>query len=139
MEPTLLIWPLLIHGFVTLLLFLPMSRVRRRLIAQGKVKASAFRLVDGEPEESRKFSNAIRNQNETGLLYYAGILVAFVTGNATGLIVGLAWLFLALKLAHVAVHATVNKLRYRFPLFTAALVTLAALWLALAARLAHLI
>jgi hypothetical protein len=124
---------------VTLLLFLPMSRVRRRLIAQGKVKASAFRLVDGEPEESRKFSNAIRNQNETGLLYYAGILVAFVTGNATGLIVGLAWLFLALKLAHVAVHATVNKLRYRFPLFTAALVTLAALWLALAARLAHLI
>jgi hypothetical protein len=139
LEPTLLIWPLLIHGFVTLLLFLPMSRVRRRLIAQGKVKASAFRLVDGEPEESRKFSNAIRNQNETGLLYYAGILVAFVTGNATGLIVGLAWLFLALKLAHVAVHATVNKLRYRFPLFTAALVTLAALWLALAARLAHLI
>jgi hypothetical protein len=139
LEPTLLIWPLLIHGFVTLFLFLPMSRVRRRLIAQGKVKASAFRLVDGEPEESRKFSNALRNQNETGLLYYAGLLVAFVTGNATGLIVGLAWLFLALKLAHVAVHATVNKLRYRFPLFTAALVTLVALWLALAARLAHLI
>lgn len=136
MNPNLLIWPLLIHGFVTLFLFLPMSRVRRRLIAQGKAKAGSFRLNYEEPEESRKFSNAIRNQNETGLPYYAGLLAAFVTGNATTLIVALAWLFLVLKLAHVSIHVTTNQLRYRFPMFVAAIVSLGAFWLALAARLA---
>lgn len=136
MNPNLLIWPLMIHGFVTLFLFLPMSRVRRRLIAQGKAKAGSFRLNYEEPEDSKKFSNAIRNQNETGLLFYAGLLVAFVTGNATPLIVALAWLFLALKLVHVSIHVTINQLRYRYPVFTAAVVALALLWLALAARLA---
>ena len=67
MNPNLLLWPIVIHGLATLLVYLPMSRIRRRLVREGKTKAGTFRLLDGEPEESRKFSNAIRNQNETGL------------------------------------------------------------------------
>jgi hypothetical protein len=139
MNPMLLIWPMLIHGFATMVLFVPMSRTRRRLIRQGKAKAGQFRLLDAEPEESRRFSNAIRNQNETGLLYYAGLLAAFVTQSATPLLIALAWLFLALKLAHLAVHVTSNRLRYRFPLFTASLTVLALFWLVLAAHLGGLL
>jgi hypothetical protein len=138
MNPVLLLWPILVHGLATLLLYPAMSRVRRRLIHEGKTKAGQFRLLDAEHEESRKFSNAIRNQNETGLLFYAGLLVAFVSQNATPLLIGLAWLFVVAKLAHVAVQVTINKLRYRTPLFSIAYTVLLLFWLALMARLGGL-
>jgi hypothetical protein len=97
------------------------------------------RLNTEEPAESLQFSNAIRNQNETGVLFYAGVLAAYVSQNATVPLVALAWLFLVLKLAHVSVHVTSNRLRFRLPLFQAALVTLALFWLALAAHLADIL
>ena len=138
MNPNLLLWPIAIHGLATLLLYLPMGRIRRRLVREGTTKAGAFRLLDAEPEESRKFSNAIRNQNETGLLFYAGLLVAFLSQSGAPLLIGLAWLFLVLKLAHATVQVTINKLRYRTPLFMTSYTVLLVFWLVLIARLGGL-
>jgi len=139
MSPTLILWPLVIHALVTALLYIPMSRTRVRGVVDGKVKSSVYRLLRDEPEESLKFTNAIRNQNETGVLFYAACLVAYVTDGTSFLTVGLAWLFVVVKTIHVAIHVTSNRLRYRRPVFMIAYLSLVLLWVVNGLHLAGLV
>ncbi|MEM7461436.1 MAG: MAPEG family protein [Pseudomonadota bacterium] len=139
MSPTWLLWPMVIHALVTASIYFPMSRTRIRGVVDGKVKTSVYRLLRDEPEESLKFSNAIRNQNETGVLFYAACLVAYVTDGTSFLTVGLAWLFVIVKTIHVFIHTTNNKLRYRRPVFMVAYASLVLLWIFNGLHLAGLI
>ena len=139
MNPYLLLWPVVLHALATLFLYLPMSSARMRGVREGKVRGSVYKLNADEPEESRLWSNAIRNQNETGVLFYAACLVLFATNGASFVTAGLAWAFLVVKLAHVFVHVTSNNLRHRRPVFMVAYLILIALWLATAAHLAGIL
>ena len=139
MNPNVMLWPLVIHALITMFLYLPMSRARMRSVRAGKVKASVYRTNIEEPEESLRFSNAIRNQNETGLLFYAGVLAAYASGNQSYLLAALAWTFLIVKTVHVVVHVTINRLRYRRPIFMVALFILAVFWVVLAFQLAGIV
>ncbi len=139
MNPTMLLWPVIIHALVTVFLYIPMSQARIRGVKEGKVKGSVYKLNRDEPEESLRFTNAIRNQNETGVLFYAACLVAFVSGGASFLTAGLAWGFVIVKMVHVYVHLTSNNLRHRRPIFMVAFGLLVLMLLANAAHLAGLI
>ncbi len=129
MDANLLLIPMALHAIATMLLYFPMGQVRVKSVVEGKVRASVYRYNREEPEESLKFSNAIRNQNETGVLFYAACLTAFVSDAASGLTIALAFAFLVLKLAHVAIHVTSNNLRLRRPMFSAALLVLLVFWI----------
>jgi hypothetical protein len=136
MNSNLLLLPMAIHALVTMFLYLPMSRARVRSVVEGKVKASVYKYLRDEPEESLKFSNAIRNQNESGILYYAACLVAVTSGAVSPLTIGLAWAFAIAKIVHVAIQTTTNQLRYRRPMFSVALLILVAFWIVLLLHLA---
>ena len=135
MNSELIIWPMVLLALSTLFLYVPMSRARVSAVREGKAKASDFRLNTSEPEESAKLNNAIRNQYETPVLFYAVCLAAYVTENAGAAMIALAWLYLVLKLCHILVHITSNKLRLRRPLFMCAYFVLLAMWLGLAGHL----
>ena len=60
-------------------------------------------------------------------LFYAVALVLVLTGQADGLNVGLAWLYVALRVAHSLVQATVNVIMIRFSVFAVATLVLLAL------------
>lgn len=139
MNPHLVLWPIVLHALATLLLYLPMSNARVQGVKEGRVKPGVYKLNTEEPEDSLRWSNAIRNQNETGVLFYAACLTVFVSGGASFLTAALAWGFLVAKLAHVYVHVTTNNLRYRRPVFSVAFLILILLWLAAAAHLAGIL
>ncbi|MGI9399984.1 MAG: MAPEG family protein [Rhizobiaceae bacterium] len=139
MSPTMLLWPMVIHALITLTLYVPMSRNRVRGVIDGKVKSSVYRLLQDEPGESLKFSNAIRNQNETGILFYAACLLAYITAGTSFLTVGLAWFFVIAKAIHVSIHITSNRLRYRRPVFMLAYLSLVLLWVVNGLHLAGLV
>ena len=139
MNPTLLLWPAVIHAIVTLLLYIPMSRSRVASVKRGEVKASVFKLNIEEPEESLRFSNAIRNQNEIGVVFYAAVLTAYVVDAASFLTAAVAWIFVIAKCAHVWIHVTSNRLRFRRPVFSVAYLAVGLLWIAVAARLAGIL
>ena len=139
MNPTLILWPMVIHALVTMYLYIPMSRARVRTVKEGAVKGSVYKLNQGEPEESLRFTNAIRNQNETGVHFYAGLLAAFATGHASLVLIVLAWAFVIAKLVHVWVHVSTNNLRHRRPVFMVAFFILVIYWLVFAAHLAGLV
>jgi hypothetical protein len=139
MNPTLILWPMIIHALVTLFLYLPMSRTRVRTVKEGKVKATAYKLNEDEPAESKVFSNAIRNQNEIGVLFYAACLTAYVTTAPMSFAVVFAWIFIIAKCVHVYVHVTSNRLRFRRPIFMIAYLMVILLWLLIAVHLAGVI
>ena len=120
-------------------LYLPMSKARVKGVKEGKVKGSVYKHNIGEPEESLRFNKAIANQYETPVLFYAVCLATYVSGNASGLIVILAWLYVIVKLCHIFVHTTSNRLQQRRPIFIVSFAILGLMWIAFAVQLAGLI
>lgn len=135
MQAELIIWPMILLAIATIAVYVPMVKARFGSVKSGKTKAHVYKNNVGEPEESLRFSNGIRNQYETPVLFYAVCLAAYVTQNATGLMIFLAFAFALLKLAHLLVHITTNKIRHRFRLFGLSLLILLVMWLLLAFNL----
>ncbi len=131
MNNAAIVWPMVPLALITLWLYIPMSGARVRSVKQGGTKGSVYKLNVGEPEESLQFSNAIRNQYETPVLFYAVCLAAAAVDAVSMVMVVLAWAYAIIKIVHVAIHVITNNLRHRRPVFTIAYVIVAAMWLML--------
>lgn len=64
---------------------------------------------------------------EQPTLFYAIVGILAIMGQVSATAVTLAWAYVALRIAHSMVQATVNKIAWRFPLFAASTVVLLAL------------
>ena len=135
MNPELILWPIVIMALVTLFVYIPMSRSRVAAVKSGKAKARDFKLIQNEPEESLQFSNVLRNQYETPILFYAVCLAAYVSENTGSFLIVLAWVYAISKTIHVYVHATSNNLRIRRPMFMVAYGVLIVMWVVFALSL----
>lgn len=128
-DANLIFWPMIVQAFVTLVLYVVMSRARIASIKQGRAKASDFRLPNrDEGDETRAIANAVTNQFELPVLFFAVCLAAHAAGTVNALLIALAWCFVITKTAHSYVHATSNKLRHRRPIFIAAFFTVTLMW-----------
>lgn len=128
MKSIYLLLPVAIHTMVTLAMYYPLYRRRVAAVMAGKVKAREFKLNTNEPPESQVILNAMRNQNETGVIFYTACITAYLIANTSWLAVGFAWAFLIFKLAHLVIHTTTNRIRYRKNAFFLALLSLMLLW-----------
>jgi len=129
MSPIMLLLPVAVHAIATLALYYPLYRRRVAAVMAGKVQVREFKLNTNEPPESQVILNAIRNQNETGSIFYAACIVAYIIGNTSYLVVGLAWAFVVFKIAHLVIHTTTNRIRFRRNAFFVALFSLMLLWI----------
>ena len=85
------------------------------------------------PEVRWKADNYNNLHEQPTIFYAVSLSLAFVQAGG-GLNAGLAWAYVALRIAHSLVQATVNKVAIRFALFAAG--TLVLLFLTLRAALA---
>ena len=111
-----------------ILVWLSLERVPR--VARGEIAAGDI-AVDREayPLQARLLSNSFDNQFQLPVLFYVAVLLALWHGGAGWVEVVLAWLFVALRYVHAAIHVTVNRIDQRFAVFAAGLVVLGLLWL----------
>jgi hypothetical protein len=79
------------------------------------------------PAEVRWKADNYNNLMEQPTLFYAVALTLAVLGADDGLNTGLAWLYVALRVAHSLVQATINIVMYRFAIFMAATLVLLAM------------
>lgn len=128
-DPNLIFWPVIVQAFVTLALYVVMSKARVASIKQGRAKAADFRLPNrDEGDETRAIANAVTNQFELPVLFFAVCIAAHVAGVVSVVMIVLAWGFVILKSTHSYVHATSNRLRHRRPIFMAAFFTVTIMW-----------
>ncbi|WHO72758.1 MAPEG family protein [Rhizobium sp. BT03] len=129
-------WPLLAHVALVYGLYALLGLRRAKMVRAGSIAKSDYRENRDEPAESLVVKNCLANQFELPVLFYACCILLYVTEADNIVAVGLAWLFVALRYAHAAVHVSSNDLRYRSPLFAAGCLSLAAMWVWLAAWMA---
>jgi hypothetical protein len=79
------------------------------------------------PAEVRWKADNYNNLLEQPTLFYAVTLTLVLLGGDGGLNTGLAWLYVALRVAHSVVQATINIVIYRFAIFMAATLVLLAM------------
>ena len=109
-----------------------LGMLRYAAVRRGEIDPRFFILYRGyeEPEKLAVYSRHVVNLYEAPLLFYVIVLIAFVTGQTEGWVLGLAWAYVALRYVHSYVHLTSNVVLTRFRIFAVSLLTLTVLWAA---------
>ena len=76
-----------------------------------------------------------RNLFELPVLFYLALVVAALTAQTGTPVLVLAWLFVALRIVHSAIHCGYNKVMHRFQAYLAGGMVLWLLWAVLAVGL----
>jgi hypothetical protein len=134
MNTHLIYWPAVAMAALTFVVWLRMyftrvAQMKRERIHPQAVATSAqaaARLTDSSGADN------FRNLFELPVLFYVALLLAAQTQQVTTLTLGLAWLFVALRVVHSAIHCTYNKVMHRFYAYLAGGSALWLLWAVLA-------
>ncbi|MBX9464301.1 MAG: MAPEG family protein [Aquamicrobium sp.] len=135
MNQTAIFWPMIAHAALVFAIYVLLGLRRRQAVMTGNAKVSQFRENRDEPAESLFVRNALENQFELPLLFYAVCLALQASGAVGALALGLAWVFAVSRYVHTFIHVTSNRIRYRQPAFTVGFLALIALWVLLAVDL----
>ena len=115
-----------------------------RLPAMRRAKIDTFNLVGGDgaalkqiiPPRDQWPADNYNHLMEQPTLFYAIALTLALIGAGGGMNAAIAWAYVALRVAHSLVQATVNRVIVRFSLFTLSTLCLIALTLHAAMALA---
>lgn len=131
------LYPVFAMFALVVLVFVRMARLRFGAVRSGQMDAAFYKTYQGgeEPEHMRVVTRHFLNLFEMPVLFYVGVILAFVTRQTTWPIVACAWGYVALRYAHSFVHLTSNDVLLRFRLYLASTLVLVLLWAVLLVRL----
>jgi hypothetical protein len=129
MERYPILWPVFVQAALTFVLLFWTALARVQAVGRGEVRVKDIALGQSAwPPRTTQIANSFHNQLELPLLFYAVAAFALLTGSANAILVGLAWLFVALRLGHAFIHTTSNDVLRRFQVFAAGAVVLLLMW-----------
>jgi hypothetical protein len=129
--------PVFVQIALTFVLMIRMGMMRTAAIRRGVVKVRDIALGQSAwPEDVTKAARSFHNQLETPTLFYAWAAFTLIVHKMDWLGLGLAWAFVAGRIAHALVHNTSNFVPHRFQIFVVCLVLLIAMWALLFVKLA---
>ena len=136
--PYALVYPMFAMVLLTAFVLVRLFRSRVGAVKAGQVTASYFRLYQGavEPETTAKNSRHFSNLFEAPTLFYAVCIAAMVTKQTGTLMIVLAWVYVAARIAHAAIHLGPNRLRHRVRAYFVSWLVLGAMWINLVAAVA---
>ena len=134
MNQSLILYPMLalVGWTMAMLMLVGQRRFASRLHPREFAVGESARVPPAVSLPNRNFMNLL----EVPVLFYVVSLTFFVTQQVTAVAVGLAWLFVALRIAHSVVHITYNNVMHRLGVFALANFALLGLFIHLLARLA---
>ena len=131
MNPTAILWPVGALAILTFAVLLVVPYRRFRAAFARQVRAEDFRFgesanVPGEVSiPNRNYMNLLESPN----LFYVACIVLYVTDLVDPQAVVMAWLYVALRVAHSVIHLSYNKVMHRMTAFAASITVLAAMWI----------
>jgi len=134
---TAIFLPVVALVFWTFIVLLLIPRARFKAARARRVTAADFALGESEnvPPEVRLPNRNFMNLLETPVLFYVACITLYAIGKVDAWALGLAWLYVALRVAHSLVHLTYNKVIHRLRVYAASIVALMALWVRIALAL----
>ena len=137
---TAILGPVLATVFLTFLVWVYMYIRRIGFITNNQIApkdlAVPGALAELSPPEVSNPSDNLKNLFEIPVIFYALALVLFVTNQVDATYVAAAWVFVAFRWLHSAVHCTINIVMLRFYLH---LFSTLAVWFIAARAALHLL
>jgi hypothetical protein len=128
--------PLFTEVLLTFALMLGMMVHRTSALRSGRTRFEEIALREPNwPPRPTQFAYAFSNQFELPVLFYVLTILEIVTNHASYLLVALAWVFVAARVAQAAVHVTVNAVPWRGAFYGLGALTLLAMWLDFVVRI----
>jgi hypothetical protein len=122
--------PLFVEVTFTFALLYWTGYLRSNALKTGAVKPRDIALREPNwPVPVAQIGNAYQNQLELPVLFYVLTILAWITRHADLLFVVMAWIFVALRLAHAYIHITDNDVRWRGFTFGLGGIVLTVMWL----------
>ena len=133
MDRNLILYPMMALVAWTFFVLLQVPKRRFKAARERRVTAADFKYGESErvPPDVRIPNLNLINLLETPVLFYVACLTLFVT-SVDALAVGLAWVYVATRVAHSAVHLTYNNVFHRLRVFALSIFVLMALWVRVA-------
>ena len=137
MNATAIFHPMVVLVAWTFIVLLMIPQRRFRAARQRLVRADDFKYGESDkvPGEVRIPNRNLMNLLEMPVLFYVACLTLYVTAKVDAWSVGLAWAFVALRIAHSLVHLTYNDVIHRLRVYAVSVVALLALWIRIIAVL----
>jgi hypothetical protein len=102
----------------------------------GRVTGHDFRYGESPnvPPDVAVANRNLMNLLELPVLFYVICIAAYVTRHVDTAMLGLAWAFVAARLAHTLIHLNYNRILYRFVTYLTGCLILLAMWVWFAVR-----
>jgi hypothetical protein len=125
-----ILWPVFALVFWTLCILALMGVMRLRAGLRGQVKARDLKAgaTHFVPKRVRLPNRNYMNLLEAPVLFYVVCLVIYVTALPGSIAIVLAWLYVAIRVAHSLIHVTYNKVMHRLAVFVLSNFILIAMW-----------
>ena len=131
LDKTSILFPMIALATLTfaVLLLIPVRRFRVGIA--GQIKYDDFKYGESArvPPEVSIPNRNMMNLLELPLLFYVACLAYLAIGRVDQAALVLAWLYVALRFAHSAIHVTYNRVRHRLIAFALSNVVLVMLWI----------
>ncbi len=133
-----LVYPMAAMVLLTAIVLVRMVRGRVAAVKRGDVDARFYKTYQGdtEPRAAAQNTRHFINLFENPVLFYAACIVAMVMQQGAGLIVWLAWAYVACRAAHALIHLGSNRIPPRMAVYGASWLVLLAMWAVLVMRAA---
>jgi hypothetical protein len=131
MRPEGIFAPMCVLALWTGAVLLLTAVIRVRAVAKGRIPSDAFRIGESPdvPLDVAVVNRNFMNLLEMPVLFYVVCISLYATRTVAPGAIVLAWVFVALRLAHSAIHLTSNRVLHRLVTFAASNVVLVALWI----------
>ncbi len=135
MSVSAILAPLFLQVALTFVLMFWMGGVRVGSVRRRETRIRDIALRQSNwPARVTQVGNAFDNQFQLPVLFYVLVILALSLRKADVLFVIMSWIFVLLRVAHVAIHTTSNNVSRRFAAYLAGALVLAAMWIIFAAR-----
>ncbi|MDB5418012.1 MAG: hypothetical protein JWP50_1431 [Phenylobacterium sp.] len=131
MQQQLIFLPMGALAFLTFAVLLNIPFRRFAAGRAGLIKADDFKFGESArvPGEVSIPNRNMMNLLELPMLFYVAGLMYYVAGKVDGLVLTVAWIYVALRVAHSLIHVTYNNVMHRLIAFATSNVVLLVFWI----------
>jgi hypothetical protein len=136
-ESARILYPVFAMFLLVSIVLLRMRSQRFAAVRKQEVDAAFYKAYPdgGEPESLRVIGRHFSNLFEMPVLFYAVVLMIYVTRHVSTFLVSCAWLYVALRYLHSYIHLGSNDVIARFSVYFASAFVLAVMWATLLVQL----
>lgn len=129
-EQTTIVYPAIAMFALSISMIFLLGISRFVAIHRRQVSVKFYRTYQEgkQPDRLHVLGRHVQNHFEVPPMFYAGVILSYVTGSVTGVALIAAWSFVALRALHAVIHLGSNNVSQRFFCFGLSLIALTVIW-----------